>query len=58
MANQHGKACAAAVLALLSGGTVDPLPQYNNTCYSFVDAQRAVHVASVYRYDALPALPC
>lgn len=55
MANQHGKACAAAVLALLSGGTVDPLPQYNNTCYSFVDAQRAVHVASVYRYDAARA---
>lgn len=52
MANQHGKACAAAVLALLSGDAPNPLPHYNNTCYSFVDAQQAMHVASVHRYDA------
>lgn len=52
MANQHGKACAAAVLALLDGQPVNPLPLYNNTCYSFVSAQEAMHVASVHRYDA------
>ena len=52
MANQHGKACAAAVLALLDGQPVNPLPLYNNTCYSFVAAQEAMHVASVHRYDA------
>ena len=52
MANQHGKACASAVLALLSGDAPNPLPLYNNTCYSFVDAQQAMHVASVYRYEA------
>jgi len=28
------------------------LPIYNNTCYSFVSADEAVHVASVHRYDA------
>lgn len=55
MANQHGKACAAAVLALLSGDAPNPLPLYNNTCYSFVDAQQAMHVASVHRYDAARA---
>ena len=55
MANQHGKACAAAVLALLSGAAPNPLPHYNNTCYSFVDAQQAMHVASVHRYDAARA---
>jgi len=55
MANQHGKACAAAVLALLSGDVPSPLPIYNNTCYSFVDAQQAMHVASVHRYDAARA---
>lgn len=55
MANQHGKACAAAVLALLSGDVPNPLPHYNNTCYSFVDAQQAMHVASVHRYDAARA---
>lgn len=52
MANQHGKACAAAVLALLNGQPVNPLPLYNNTCYSFVGAQDAIHVASVHRYEA------
>jgi NADPH-dependent 2,4-dienoyl-CoA reductase/sulfur reductase-like enzyme len=52
MANQHGKTCAAAVVALLSGKSVPSLPIYNNTCYSFVTDEDAVHVASVHRYDA------
>jgi sulfide dehydrogenase [flavocytochrome c] flavoprotein chain len=52
MANQHGKTCAAAVVALLSGQPVNPLPIYNNTCYSFVSAEDVIHVASVHRYDA------
>ena len=52
MANQHGKTCAAAVVALLTGQNVNPSPVYNNTCYSFVSANEVVHVASVHRYDA------
>jgi NADPH-dependent 2,4-dienoyl-CoA reductase/sulfur reductase-like enzyme len=52
MANQHGKTCAAAVVALLAGKAVNPLPIYNNTCYSFVSDEDVVHVASVHRYDA------
>jgi NADPH-dependent 2,4-dienoyl-CoA reductase/sulfur reductase-like enzyme len=52
MANQHGKTCAAAVIALLTGEPVNPLPIYNNTCYSFVSDRDVVHVASVHRYDA------
>ena len=52
MANQHGKTCAAAVIALLMGKQVNPLPIYNNTCYSFVSDEDVVHVASVHRYDA------
>lgn len=52
MANQHGKTCAAAVVALLTGKSVNPLPIYNNTCYSFVSDEDVVHVASVHRYDA------
>jgi len=52
MANQHGKTCAAAVVALLTDQPVNQLPIYNNTCYSFVSAQEVVHVASVHRYDA------
>jgi len=52
MANQHGKTCAAAVVALLTGQEVNTLPIYNNTCYSFVSATEVIHVASVHRYDA------
>jgi len=51
MANQHGKTCAAAVVALLTGQSVNPSPVYNNTCYSYVSAKEVVHVSSVHRYD-------
>jgi NADPH-dependent 2,4-dienoyl-CoA reductase/sulfur reductase-like enzyme len=49
MANQHGKAAAAAIVELMTGGTVVP-PMMANTCYSFVDDKNAVHVASVHRW--------
>ena len=52
MANQHGKICAAAVIALLTGDTVSATPMAANTCYSFVDDKTAMHVATVHRYDA------
>ena len=52
MANQHGKTCAAAVVALLTGQVPNDAPIYNNTCYSFVSSTDVVHVASVHRYDA------
>ena len=49
MANQHGKAAAAAIVELLNGRPA--LPQMMaNTCYSFVDDAAAVHVASVHRW--------
>ena len=51
MANQHGKAAAAAIVESLSGRT--PQPQMMaNTCYSFIDDRNVVHVASVHRYSA------
>jgi len=50
MANQHGKAAAAAIVELMNGRT--PMaPTMANTCYSFVDASNVVHVASVHQYD-------
>ncbi|MCW5634926.1 MAG: FAD-dependent oxidoreductase [Rubrivivax sp.] len=49
MANQHGKAAAAAIVALMSGHPPEP-PRMANTCYSFIDGQSAVHVASVHRW--------
>jgi NADPH-dependent 2,4-dienoyl-CoA reductase/sulfur reductase-like enzyme len=52
MANAHGKACAAAIVAHLNGWPVNSAPMLTNTCYSFVDATRVVHVASVHEYVA------
>ena len=52
MANNHAKVAAAAVVAELAGWEINPQPMLTNTCYSFVDAQRVVHVASVHAYVA------
>lgn len=52
MANSHGKVAAAAIVAQLSGWPVNPAPMLTNTCYSFVDDRRAMHVASVHAYNA------
>jgi sulfide dehydrogenase [flavocytochrome c] flavoprotein subunit len=51
MANQQAKLAAAAILNLLSGSEPSQTPLVMNTCYSFVDAKQAVHVASVHTYD-------
>ncbi len=49
MANQHGKAAAAAIVETLNGR--DPVPpMMANTCYSYVDDRNAIHVASVHRW--------
>lgn len=49
MANSHAKVCATAVVAQLSGWEVNAAPMLTNTCYSFVDDKRVVHVASVHQ---------
>jgi len=51
MANQHGKICADAVIALLTGRPVNEEPIISNTCYSLVSDKEAIHVASVHKYD-------
>lgn len=51
MANQHGKLCAAAVIALLSERPVNADPVIMNTCYSFVNGKSAMHVTSIHHYD-------
>lgn len=52
IANQHGKVCAAAVLALLDERPVDDAAVLNNACYSFINDREAGHIVSVHRYDA------
>ena len=52
MANSQAKVVAAALVAELNGWEIDPAPMLTNTCYSFVDARRALHVDSVHEYVA------
>jgi len=52
MANQQAKVAAAAIIQLLKGEAVNAAPVVMNTCYSFVTARDAMHVASVHQYDA------
>jgi sulfide dehydrogenase [flavocytochrome c] flavoprotein chain len=49
MANSQAKVAAAAIVAQLSGWPINSAPMLNNTCYSFVDDKRVIHVASVHR---------
>lgn len=51
MANSHAKVAAAAIVAQLAGWELNPAPMLTNTCYSFVDDRKVVHVASVHAYD-------
>jgi len=52
MANSHAKVAAAAIVAELNGWEINPAPVLTNTCYSFIDAKKVVHVASVHQYNA------
>lgn len=49
MANQHGKAAAAAIVAIMNGRAPTP-PMMANTCYSYIDDRNAIHVASVHAW--------
>jgi sulfide dehydrogenase [flavocytochrome c] flavoprotein subunit len=52
MANNHAKVVADAVIAKLSGESINPAPLIANTCYSFVSPSEVVHVASVHQWSA------
>lgn len=51
MATSQARVCASAIVELMHGRLPDQSPVFANTCYSFVDDKRAMHVAKVYRYD-------
>ena len=51
MANRQARVCAEAVVALLSGEAVNPSPELDNACYSYVDGSQAARILSVHRYD-------
>lgn len=51
MANAQGKACAAAVVALLQGKPPSAAPMLSNACYSWVNEREVIHVTSIHKYD-------
>ena len=50
MANQHAKIAALAIINQFNGNELTPYKMINS-CYSFVDQNKAVHVAQVFVYD-------
>ena len=52
MASNQARVCASAIVAIMTSQAPDPAPVFANTCYSYVDDKQAIHVATVYRYDA------
>lgn len=51
MANAHAKVAAAAIVCKHLGYPLNPQPFLTNTCYSFVDPEQAIYIASVHQYD-------
>jgi sulfite dehydrogenase len=52
LANQQAKLAAGAIIDLLAGEAVNAAPTLLNVCYSFIDGQRAGHIATVHAWDA------
>jgi sulfite dehydrogenase len=52
MANNQAKIAASAIVAMMTGKTMNSEPIINNTCYSYVSDTEAMHVTSVHRWDA------
>jgi cytochrome c553 len=52
VATSQARVCASAIVELMNRCSPNPAPVFSNTCYSFVDGKRAMHIANVYRYDA------
>ncbi|MFN8668134.1 MAG: FAD/NAD(P)-binding oxidoreductase [Gemmatimonadaceae bacterium] len=53
IANAEAKVCADAIIQLMSGGTVNPAPMTNSSCFTPITRTTASWLSVVYRYDAL-----
>ncbi len=51
IANAEAKVCAAAIIELLSGGTVNQEPMTNSSCFTPITRTTASWLSVVYRYD-------
>ncbi|MFZ9662109.1 MAG: FCSD flavin-binding domain-containing protein, partial [Chitinophagaceae bacterium] len=57
IANAEAKVCADAILKLLSGGTVNPSPITNSSCFTPINRTTASWLAAVYKYDGQKMAP-
>ena len=48
-----GGVAVAVLYPMLTGDSPNPSPTLSNTCYSFVSADKVVHVASIHKYDEI-----
>ncbi|HEX4933592.1 MAG TPA: FAD/NAD(P)-binding oxidoreductase, partial [Gemmatimonadaceae bacterium] len=53
IANAEGKVCADALIQLMSGGTVNPAPMTNSSCFTPITKTTASWLSVVYRYDPM-----
>lgn len=51
IANAEAKVCAAAIIQLLSGGPVNPVPMTNSSCFTPITKTTASWLSVVFRYD-------
>ncbi|MEB0164487.1 NAD(P)/FAD-dependent oxidoreductase, partial [Glaciimonas sp. CA11.2] len=56
IATSQAKVCANALAFMMGNEKPDPAPVFANTCYSYADDKTAMHVTTVYRYDAAEKL--
>lgn len=51
IANAEAKVCADAIIQILKGGTIEPSPMTNSSCFTPITRTTASWLTAVYRYD-------
>jgi sulfide dehydrogenase [flavocytochrome c] flavoprotein chain len=51
IANAEAKVCADAIIQIFKGGTIEPVPMTNSSCFTPITSTTASWLTAVYRYD-------
>lgn len=51
IANAEAKVCADAIIQIFKGGTIEPIPVTNSSCFTPITRSTASWLTAVYRYD-------
>jgi sulfide dehydrogenase [flavocytochrome c] flavoprotein subunit len=55
IANQEAKVCADALTRIFAGGSPDPAPATNSSCFSTITMKQASWLTAVFQYNASTA---